>query len=676
MSDALQLLIQTSRKRAVASLNTDGDKQFAAPSFGEILPIEASRVTPIVSPTGQRVFDPQSWAGWTDVKAAIGNGPIPPVAGTWYMLSGIPLTSGTVTNAKRFKIIDFNAGDNFTNIGAGSNATGVVFTSTGTTPTVWSNGSELQEITANLVYNADTAAVSTALNNTAWITAGGGVTVSIPETASSLYFFVTWVTAGSRAQMQGFADNLAPLSIVEPGTLITGTSSVQEIQTIRVLQNDATFVVLSGSSDPADVDVDEVTVGGGGFNAKYRFTLAPAPYDGAFSVVVRGIESGMIAYNTSAADFTTALENISKTSGLLISGAKYTIVSFETGDDFANLSGTNVTGNVFTASGTTPTVWTNGSVLSPVASGNVSVTKEADNQYLAVFQAALANTDLGTITADASALQVIDYRTGTMNLDTPGVQLLLGTALSVPTFFAITGVPPGESFPQELLRLGITLNAAIIDPAATTPTPFYIYFTSTQSDARYLRQDASSAVASGNTMSVSIGATLDVDGAFNGTPTGGTLDLSDVDVTLGSVQLSVLSADSSNITTNVTPSPVSGLSFSLGANETWHFELGAWLVGASATPGFSWTMNGPQSASLVMYFDEKSDLAAAVGRTARSALNSVGAAASVDNELVYLYGTITNGATPQSISFYLSQQTSSADAIKVKAGSYIQATMA
>ena len=51
------------------------------------------------------------------------------------------------------------------------------------------------------------------------------------------------------------------------------------------------------------------------------------------------------------------------TSGTLIKGQAYWIETFETGDDFTNLGGTNVTDNVFVATGTTPTTWSNGSAL-------------------------------------------------------------------------------------------------------------------------------------------------------------------------------------------------------------------------------------------------------------------------------------------------------------------------
>jgi len=52
-------------------------------------------------------------------------------------------------------------------------------------------------------------------------------------------------------------------------------------------------------------------------------------------------------------------ENTSSTSGLLVVGVEYVINTLEVGDDFANV-GFTFLGTPFTATGTTPTVWTNG----------------------------------------------------------------------------------------------------------------------------------------------------------------------------------------------------------------------------------------------------------------------------------------------------------------------------
>jgi len=55
-------------------------------------------------------------------------------------------TSGTLVASKRYRITTYVSADSFTNVGAASNATGVEFVATGTTPTTWTNASTLNRI--------------------------------------------------------------------------------------------------------------------------------------------------------------------------------------------------------------------------------------------------------------------------------------------------------------------------------------------------------------------------------------------------------------------------------------------------------------------------------------------------------------------------------------------------
>lgn len=59
----------------------------------------------------------------------------------------------------------------------------------------------------------------------------------------------------------------------------------------------------------------------------------------------------------------SSVGGITQTSGALVTGRDYLIVHYITGDDFTNVGSTNADGEVFTASGTTPTTWTEGSTL-------------------------------------------------------------------------------------------------------------------------------------------------------------------------------------------------------------------------------------------------------------------------------------------------------------------------
>jgi hypothetical protein len=97
----------------------------------------------------------------------------------------------------------------------------------------------------------------------------------------------------------------------------------------------------------------------------------------AYNVRIAGTTSSAITYNRAltAAEVLTLYQTGSVaekhkkasqtalTSGTVKTGQEYTIDTFVAGDDFTNIGGTNVTGNVFVATGTTPTTWSNSSSL-------------------------------------------------------------------------------------------------------------------------------------------------------------------------------------------------------------------------------------------------------------------------------------------------------------------------
>ncbi|MHB9147704.1 MAG: hypothetical protein ACYC2U_04720 [Candidatus Amoebophilus sp.] len=79
------------------------------------------------------------------------------ISGKYYAISlltgGVAAqTSGSLTVGIRYRINTFVAGDNFINVGAPSNASGIEFTAIGTTPTTWINSSSLQQVP---LYNYD-----------------------------------------------------------------------------------------------------------------------------------------------------------------------------------------------------------------------------------------------------------------------------------------------------------------------------------------------------------------------------------------------------------------------------------------------------------------------------------------------------------------------------------------
>jgi hypothetical protein len=68
-----------------------------------------------------------------------------------------PLINDALIIGRLYTIISYAAGDNFTNVGAVSNLAGQSFIATGTTPTTWTNGSRLIQVTDNWILNQEYA---------------------------------------------------------------------------------------------------------------------------------------------------------------------------------------------------------------------------------------------------------------------------------------------------------------------------------------------------------------------------------------------------------------------------------------------------------------------------------------------------------------------------------------
>ena len=77
-----------------------------------------------------------------------------------------------------------------------------------------------------------------------------------------------------------------------------------------------------------------------------------------------------------------------QTSGTVTSGSTYILALFVAGDDFTNIGAVNVSGSIFKATGTTPTTWTNSSIVRPY---NSTVTE-------LISRTAGTNTDVTVVT--------------------------------------------------------------------------------------------------------------------------------------------------------------------------------------------------------------------------------------------------------------------------------------
>jgi hypothetical protein len=457
-----QLLLDYVNRVAVQSLFSQQQLTTVNPCFGETLNLQVALLQSLSATNsannGGQLWNPQSLSGWT-IRAAIGQIGVQPVAGTY-----------TLT---------YEASDTTT------------------------------ETTGNIAYNANATAIAAALNAGAKMTAAGGCTVTA---AASGYFLITFNTPSPQFQITADAGDLVPESLIETGILIPGTTSpaVQCVQSFYILQNPAAYANLTTASSAASITCTALTVGSAGpliVNATYSVTMNQNPYGGQFTLTVAGCITGLLSYNapprpglnSAILDVQTALSNLTQVSGALIVGIRYTIVNFVTSDDFSNVGGSNVTGAVFTASGTTPTNWSHGSTLTPVGTGNVTVLQNSNGGYIVGFQGQLSGIAMGTMTGDATSLQVIPTLGGSLSLATTGMQLLLGAQASVNAIFEIEGTPSGGA-PVKLFRGAVTILAPVISPASTTPSPIAVFYTQSQSDARYGQLAAANTWTAANTL--------------------------------------------------------------------------------------------------------------------------------------------------------------------------------
>jgi hypothetical protein len=159
-----------------------------------------------------------------------------------------PRTSGTLTVGKRYTITTFVAGDDFTNVGAASNATGIIFIATGTTPTNWTHSSTVSEAaTVTLGFKAPGAydSVAFAIASATAVKTGAG-------TSTVYTFTVTFLNAGLD---QLFATNLDEVTLVPEIKWVSLSENGETLAFDWLVQNN---VIRGGESVPSYPITDTV----------------------------------------------------------------------------------------------------------------------------------------------------------------------------------------------------------------------------------------------------------------------------------------------------------------------------------------------------------------------------------------------------------------------------------
>ena len=184
---------------------------FAQPATKPVFMLGDNPTINLYVTDGQGGFDADSGDASVNVWLAIGNPGAEPTGGT-FRLGVSSATSGSLTNSKHYLIYDYQSGDDFTNCGASANASGIIFTKTNGSPTDWTHGSTIYEVTHAIAYNATAATVQTELNATTAIGADG-VTVTKPTAAAA--YVVEWNSAGNKdALTNAVVGTLTPLSLI------------------------------------------------------------------------------------------------------------------------------------------------------------------------------------------------------------------------------------------------------------------------------------------------------------------------------------------------------------------------------------------------------------------------------------------------------------------------------
>lgn len=272
--------------------------------------------------------------------------------------------------------------------------------------------------TSALAFDADAAAVQTALNALASITSAGGVTVTKPNDG---VYRIVFNTAGDRTAISGDTSSLYPTTGAFIGAAQQGTGSLKEIVLVSLETQPAAYVLLEDELPAASIGVTVVRAGGSGVGEIQTIDLSsPEPYDGTFSLEIDGNSTPAISYNALPEEVQSAIESAS--------------------EDYV--------GEV-TVTGTFP-------------------------RYTISFGSDLGA--IGAMSADASDLVVPKGRKGSLNLNTTGVIELLNGEASATAKLEIEILDLDDSTPWTVIQQDVTVNQDVIpnSPASQTPLPTYI----------------------------------------------------------------------------------------------------------------------------------------------------------------------------------------------------------
>jgi len=175
-----------------------------------------------------------------------------------------------------------------------------------------------------------------------------------------------YIAAGGYALDLTSDPRTIPISLFEDAIaiarwrLLIATPSFRQLQTEeRRLAFEAALkklALIAAQQFVIEPPVPDVNARTGNWNSENKLLMRTHPVPRPATQFTPQIDT--YANPTAPPDITTT-----QTSGELSIGTTYRIILYITGDDFTNVGGTNERGSLFTATGTTPTVWDNQSQL-------------------------------------------------------------------------------------------------------------------------------------------------------------------------------------------------------------------------------------------------------------------------------------------------------------------------
>lgn len=137
----------------------------------------------------------------------------------------------------------------------------------------------------------------------------------------------------------------------------------------------------------------------------------------------------------------------------------------------------------------------------------------------------------------------------------------------------------------------------------------------------------------------------------------------------------VVKSANESVTSN-SPHDDSELEFSIGANETWQFEIRGFYTSSSATPDIKVALNGPAKLNLryhCIIWGAAADAMAQFGlKTDYEDFTTINHGTAPDT-LFTIHGSVVNDSTPGTVVLRWAQNTTSATPTTLRKGSYLLA---